>query len=89
MEVYIYYPSPLGVPRGDITAELEELLQGRGEVTGGGGGKTGGNIDLEIQSDDPEPVLEEVIQLLRKLDLPKGTVLDIEGRRVQLYDESV
>jgi hypothetical protein len=87
MEVFIYYHSQLGVPRGDIEIELEKLLAGRGEVTGGGGGVTGGNIDLEIDSDDPGQVVEEVRQLLRTLGLPANTVVDVEGRRLRLYED--
>jgi hypothetical protein len=87
MEVFIYYHGQLGVPRGDIEAELEKLLHGRGEVTGGGGGVTGGNIDLEIDSDDSGQVVDEVRQLLRTLGLPASTVLDVEGRRLGLYEE--
>jgi hypothetical protein len=87
MQVYIYYYSQLGVPRGDIEAELQALLEGRGEVTGGGGGVSGGNIDVEIDSDDPVRAVEEIRQLLRKLSLPTNTVLDVEGRRLGLYED--
>jgi hypothetical protein len=89
MQVLIYYYRQLAVPRGDIEAELEALLEGRGEVSGGGGGIGGGNIDLEIESDDPVQVLEEIRQLLRKLSLPTNTVLDVEGRRLWLYEDSI
>lgn len=86
MQLFIYYFSPLGVSRGDIEAELESLLGSRGEVTGGGGGLTGGNIDLEFESDDPDKVVEEIRQLLRSLSLPTNTVLDVEGQRLNLYE---
>ncbi len=88
MQVFIYYSSPLGMPRGDVEAELEALLGSRGEVTGGGGGVSGGNIDLEIEADDPADVVEEIRQLLRTLSLPTNTVLDVEGRRLNLYDDT-
>ena len=87
MQVFIYYYSKLGAPRGDVEAELEALLEGRGEVTGGGGGVSGGNIDLELDCDDPAQVVQEIRQLLRKLSLPANTVLDVEGCRLGLYEE--
>jgi hypothetical protein len=86
MQVFIYYYTQLGRPRGEIEAELDTLLDGRGEVTGGGGGISGGNIDVEIDCDDPSQVVEELRQLLRKLSLPANTILDVEGRRLSLYD---
>jgi hypothetical protein len=58
MEVSIYYHGQLGVPRGDVEVELETILKGQGVITGGGSGVAGGNIDLEIDSDNPGQVVE-------------------------------
>lgn len=88
MQIFIYYYSQLGVARADIEAELEQLLQGRGEVTGSGGGLAGGNIDLEIETDKPDQVVAEICQLLRTLDFPRNTILDVDGRRVKLYGDN-
>jgi hypothetical protein len=88
MQVFIYYYSQLGVPRGEIESQIEEFLGNRGEVTGGGGGATGGNIDIEIESDEPEEVVKELHRFLRSLRLPTNTMLDVEGQRTKLYDDA-
>lgn len=48
MEVFIYGVPDLGAPRDEIEDRIEEFLQGRGEVTGGGAGASGVNLDIEI-----------------------------------------
>jgi hypothetical protein len=88
MQVFIYYYSQLGFPRDEIESEIEHFLGTRGAVTGGGGGVTGGNIDLEIETDEAERVVADLRHLLRSLHLPRDTVLDVEGQRTKLYDNT-
>ncbi|MEZ6143346.1 MAG: hypothetical protein R3B84_22490 [Zavarzinella sp.] len=87
MHVFIYYFSKLGVPRDDLESAIEDFLGSRGEVTGGGGGATGGNIDIEIESEDAEQVIDELREFLRSMTMPLDTIFDVEGRRKNLYDK--
>ena len=78
-EVFIYSKrsSPaLEEGRGGLEEDLEEFLAGAGEVTGGGGGDRGWNVDLEIWG-DVEPWLERLCQFLRDWGVPGDTYLCI------------
>jgi len=46
--IFIYGSSPLGVARQDVEGRLKEALDEVGEVSGGGGGESGWNIDVEV-----------------------------------------
>jgi len=47
--VFIYSHQRPSEPRGDLEDDLDSLLSGAGEVTGGGGGRDGWNIDLSFR----------------------------------------
>lgn len=49
MTIYIYSSQILREPRGNLEVDLDDFLKDAGEVTGGGGGERGWNIDLEIE----------------------------------------
>lgn len=85
MQVFIYYFSALGVPRDEIESQIEDFLGSRGEVTGGGGGNSGGNVDVEIEGDDALQVLQDLMKFLRTLGLPNNTIVDVDGVRTPLY----
>ena len=86
MDVFIYFRSPLPHPRDVFEDAIEERLNGRGEVTGGGSGRAGSNIDLRIT--DPSLGIPQTASLLgavlKDLGAPSDTIIDIEGRRYPL-----
>lgn len=63
--------------RDDIEDPLDEALRaaGIGEVTGGGGGMGKSNIDVEVT--DLPAGLAMVRQVLRDLNVPASTVIDV------------
>ena len=86
MDVFVYFRSPLPQARDVFEDALEEQLAGIGEVTGGGSGRTGSNIDVRISSPSigiPE-VVSRVGAILKKVGAPPDTVIDLEGRRYPL-----
>ena len=85
MQMFIYFYSKLGTPRDEIEDLLQEYLGQSGEVTGGGAGQTGSNIDLEIFEDDNDH-LQGVRAVLRQAAVPADTVIVVEGKRYAIYD---
>ena len=80
--IYIYYKRiPDGYARDDIEDKLEELLDGRGEVTGSGIGIDGGNIDIEIESNEVLDILGDIKAYLISCGFGADTFLDVNGRR--------
>ena len=86
MDIFIYF-SQLSVPRDVVEDALQDCLGDRGEVTGGGLGNRGANIDIEVFSDQDGPlILCEMKRTLRGMDVPQDTWLVIEGERHDLYN---
>ena len=91
--VFIYSYQRLSEPRIDLEDDLEDFLSGAGEVTGGGGGSAGWNIDLELELRDAADVehwAERLAGFLRDRGMPKDTFLEIstegsESRRVDVF----
>ena len=86
MEVFIYFHSSLPDSRDVFEDTIEERLSGKGEVTGGGSGNRGSNIDLRIYDDaaDIPGLLTLLKGLLTELKAPPDTVVDIGGQRYRL-----
>lgn len=83
--IYIYYKQiPNGYAQDDIEDGLEELLDGRGEVMGSGMGIDGGNIDIEIESNEILDILGDIKAYLISCGFDANTVLDVNGRREML-----
>ena len=64
--------------RSEIEDPLQEALEqaGIGEVTGGGGGVRGSNVDVEITHEkDFEVGLGLIRQILQSLDVPSSAVI--------------
>lgn len=64
--------------RSGIEDDLSEALEHArlGEVTGGGGGIRGSNIDIEIEDEQKfEQALELIRKVLRDLKVPAGTTI--------------
>lgn len=49
MDIFIYFSADSDVERDFVEERLEEILEGKGEVTGGGTGIDGANIDIELE----------------------------------------
>ncbi len=86
MDIFIYFYSQLEIPRDKIEEAIDDCLGGRGEVTGGGSGNTGSNIDIEIYNDDDTEAVEEVKMVLKSMKVPTDTTLVIEGERYKVYE---
>jgi len=86
MDVFIYFSPRLTIPRDEIEDALQEHLGNRGEITGGGSGQRGANIDIEIFDDESGPeLLQGVERTLRRMGVPQDTYLDVDGQRQDLY----
>ncbi len=99
-DIYIYCPTGEdGAYRGDLEDELEGFLGEAGELTGGGSGIQGYNIDLSLN--DGEEVEEWVLRLrnfLQKVGVRPGTFFEVfpEGwepgmphRGVEIFGEEI
>ena len=71
-DVYLSGPG-FWYDRSAIEDEVEEWLADRGEVSGGGSGKDGWDIDISLVAERvPEEFVQELLALLRRLDAPPG-----------------
>jgi hypothetical protein len=76
--VCVYSTKPLPEPRGGLEDDLEELLAGAGEVSGGGGGAAGWNIDLELFDDlSADQWIDRLAAFLREWGVPEDTSLKV------------
>jgi len=89
--IYIYSKQRLGEPRGDLEDDLDAFLGGAGEVTGGGGGEAGWNV--EVLLDDAtyaEPWVDRLAEFLRDRGVPEDTHFDVvsedqQPRRIGVF----
>jgi len=94
IDIYIYSSMSLREARGGLEDDLDEFLDESGEVTGGGGGAPGWNIDLELYSDDDLPKhIEQLLAYLRVWGVPPDTYVkvsrhdnDTEQTRHDVFD---
>lgn len=81
MEAFVYISGRAGVAIDELEDAFDELLDGRGEVTGTGTGEKGSNIDLEIR--DGELGVSEVVELCRsclaRLNVATPCEVNIDG----------
>jgi hypothetical protein len=85
MSIFIYFYSKLREPRDVFEDALDECLGGKGEVTGGGSGEAGSNIDIEIYEGDPRDFLEPIRKVLKELQVPQDTIIVIDKERFHVY----
>ena len=82
-DIYVNFSGmPEGYIRGTIDYDLEVLVEGWGEVSGGSAGvEEAWNVDLELDTQDPASVeifiAEKLLPYLRSLPAPAGTELVI------------
>ncbi|WP_326632624.1 hypothetical protein OIE67_46475 [Nonomuraea fuscirosea] len=70
MELFIYWFGDARVSGADLEDTIDDVLNEEGEVTGGGRGDTGGNIDVEIFDDaNVERLMAEIASAV-SADLP-------------------
>lgn len=55
--VEIWFDGPMSVDRDDVEDALNSALQGIGEVTGGGTGESGSNLDVEVDEQFPRDLV--------------------------------
>lgn len=69
--------------RDEIEDALSEALVGAGlgQVTGGGGGSGLAMIDIEVDAEEIDASLAFIVETLRKLGAPAGTVVNARGHR--------
>ncbi len=85
MDVFIYFPPNCGVERDELEDVIDSVLGDRGEVTGGGAGPQGSNLDVEIFEDDPA-MFDVVLAALRDAGAPAGTRVVSGDRKAVLGD---
>lgn len=86
MNIFLYFHSSLNFPRSEIEEVLEECLADRGEITGGGSGVRGSNIDIEIFNDEDLSIVNQLINRLKEMHLPDDTTVVINSKRSLLMD---
>jgi hypothetical protein len=90
--VYIYSKRRLQEARGNLEDDLDDLLSGAGEVTGGGVGEMGWNIDVELEDTaSVETWIHRLAEFLRGWGVPQDTLFEVisdgsEPRRVDVFD---
>ena len=84
MDVFIYFPPNLGLARDQIEDALEEALAEVAEVTGGGTGNAGSNVDLVFDDRVPtEKALDIIRTALKTLRIPTAKIV-MNGREYPL-----
>lgn len=86
MDIFIYFSTDPDVERDFIEERLDEILENKGVVTGGGAGVDGTNIDIELEDDNGNEETIKAIQTeLIRLKMPADTYLVIDGKKHKLY----
>lgn len=73
--------------RSAVEDEVDEALEkaNLGEVTGGGGGIYGVNIDIEVEEEDFEAALSLIRRTLKRIKVPQSTVIKRRGIETVTY----
>ena len=95
-EIFIYSSISLREARGNLEDDLEEFHGSTFEVTGGGGGERGWNIDLEVSDDNLANSVEKLQEYLSGWGVPPDTDFDVyvmrngaeEETRYDVFDTS-
>jgi hypothetical protein len=85
MDVFIYFPPNLGTARDEIEEALEDSLGEVAEVTGGGSGQAGSNVDLVFNDLVPA---DKALDILRRAlkDLRIHSAKIVMNGREYLFD---
>ena len=77
--IYIYSKLDLGQSRGNLEDDIQDHFEDEIEVTGGGQGQGGWNVDLELleEDDDVHCFADKLVKFLQKWGVPRDTYLDL------------
>lgn len=84
--ISIYFYSKLSMGRSAIEDDLDEILEDKGEVTGGGSGISGSHIDIDIYQGSAADFIEPIRSVLKELDVPDDTVIVINNEQLPVYE---
>ena len=87
-DLFIYSNLPLTCGRDVVEDAVDDAISGNGEVTGGGSGDAGWNVDVELFSaDDTDAHVAAIVRTLRELPVPNDTylVFGADQSRVNVY----
>lgn len=87
--ISIYFYSKLSIARSAIEDDLDYVLGNKGEVTGGGSGISGSNIDIDIYDGIAADFLEPIKNTLQELKVPSDTVIMIEDEHFPVYEKEL
>ena len=89
--IFIYFTQRLGQPRTELEDDLDALLEGAGEVAGGGGGEAGWNIDVLLgDATEAKRWVDRLAEFLRERGVPEDTRFDVisedqRQRRIEVF----
>jgi hypothetical protein len=73
--------------RGRLEDDIDEWLGSAGEVTGGGSGLTGGNVDIEVTGFDTVEAFSTALrQFLVRWGVPRDAYFTISERRYDVFE---
>jgi hypothetical protein len=82
MDVFIYFAPDIDVEKDVIEDALDDAIGELGEVTGGGSGEKGMNIDLDVEDDaDPGELVDLIRGALKSLGVTPSKIV-IDGKAV-------
>jgi hypothetical protein len=82
--LFIYLPPGFTGARDELEDAVADLLGKRGEVTGGGAGIDGCNVDVEVFDPATTPkIVDSLVKMLRAFPVPRGTLIDLPDQAVE------
>jgi hypothetical protein len=77
--IHIYSGLDLGQARGDLEDDIQNRFDDQIEVTGGGQGKGGWNLDLELLDEhaDVQRFADALVTFLKEWGVPRDTYLNV------------
>jgi len=84
--IIINFKSKLKIGRSAIEDDLDDALEEKGEVTGGGSGISGSNIDIDIYEGSALDHLNLIISVLKECEAPTDTEILID-KKVYLFKD--
>lgn len=87
MDIFVYSREKLNEALGSIEDNIDDLLDGKGEVTGGEEGAKGWNIDIEVfETRKLETIIIDLLKFLKKTKVPQDTHPNIQGKIAKAYE---
>ncbi len=78
-EIHIYSKLDLGQSRGNLEDDVQDRFEDDIEVSGGGQGESGWNVDLELLDEDADVhrFAKKLVKFLQKWGVPRDTYLKV------------